>query len=62
MFKYCKHIDRVCDFSVDSVYCGIGKGESRIEDVKECDGKHPKFKRNLRNMDEVKNGKELSNL
>ena len=51
MFEYCPIIKRVCDFSVGGTHCGIGKGESRIDDIKECDGKNPKFKKNMRNQD-----------
>lgn len=43
MFDYCKKIEKTCSFSIHGIFCGIGKGESRIDDIETCDGKHPKY-------------------
>jgi len=43
MFDPCKFVDYECPFSIEGKWCGLGKGESLIDDIKSCDGKHPKY-------------------
>lgn len=47
MFKYCKHVNRVCEFSVDSEYCGIGKGDGKIDYIQSCNGKNPVYSKSF---------------
>lgn len=42
----CPVINKECVFAFASardnnIYCGQGKGDSNVKDVKSCDGKHP---------------------
>jgi len=43
MFDFCRKINKICPFSIESKRCGQGKGRSLIEDIKDCDGKTPRY-------------------
>lgn len=61
MFHYCRHIQRICEFSIEDRYCGIGKGDSIIDHIVRCDGKKPVYSKEyitklkeLERIDELK--------
>lgn len=59
MFEYCSFLNRSCPFAFtqDGLRCGLGKGESKVEEIKSCNGRNPKYPKSRRNQRAAGQGK-----